>query len=106
MSADNTIAILKTPYPFGVGHEFRVAHCQAIDNIYLNMDGTPNPDGHPGTVVDYFGQCKVFESEEDAIKEAQRIEDEIEADGGYVEYGVSIIELPYAFMYYKAKVKE
>jgi hypothetical protein len=86
MSADNGIYILKTPN-FKTGHtEFRVSHCQAIENI-----------DYPGEEVKYikmyFGKSKIYKSQIEALTEAQRIYDKLEEDGFIIEYGIQTIEL-------------
>jgi len=98
MSADNTIAILKTPSGKG-GFEYRVIHAQAIENIYWQHD-----DGNPLEVMRYFGKCEVLTSEINALKIALDMEKEIlNDDFGILEYGIRTIELPHPFSYYKRK---
>lgn len=90
MSADNGVYILKTPN-FKTGHtEFRVAHCQAIENI-----------NYPGEEVKYikmyFGKSKICKSQIEALTEAQRIYDQLNEDGFCIEYGIQTIELEKEF---------
>jgi hypothetical protein len=121
MSADNGIYILKTL------DGFRVAHLQAIDNIYwwpnccdhAEIEEVFFDDGleggqhyhdkctncgtrdveyerrdkiNPLVILDLFKNAKVFETEEDALNEADFIYCNItKYGGGYVEYGIQII---------------
>lgn len=80
MSADNGIYILVTKGP-----EYRVSHAQAIDNIHYNEDSDHDPEFFNSDIVyDYFGECQVFTNEDDALKEATRLEEDI----GWTEYGI------------------
>lgn len=77
MSADNTIAILETSvYPDikWKAREFRVQHCQAIGNVYKSKK----------YIKDYFKYAPIFDTFEDALEYAYKLEDEI----GHVEHGV------------------
>ncbi len=87
MSADNGIYILKTPAPpvkngnyyTNQGKkEYRVAHCQAIDNIEYSDLYLPC----------YFGDSPVFDNYEDALELAVQIEKDLEI----CEYGICDIE--------------
>lgn len=88
MSADNGVYILKTPrWPVKEGNyytnqhgkfDYRVAHCQAIDNIDYSDLYLPC----------YFGNSQVHDNEDDAWKEARQIAEDVD----FLEYGVSIIE--------------
>lgn len=88
MSADNGVYILRTPaVPVKEGssyrnrhneHEYRVAHCAAIDNLdysdlYLAL---------------YFGDCEVY----DNWNEASRVARHIALNVGFLEYGVVYLE--------------
>lgn len=123
ISADNGIYILKTKGP-----EWRVAHLQAIDNIYwwptccenpciiddscqeydnpldsyyhekYIICGTRDPEWekreeiNPDMIMNYFGNCKVFNTEEEAFNEADRIYTEIMNDDcPIIEYGIQKI---------------
>lgn len=75
MSADNGTYILQTTG--NDGPEFRIVHCQAIDNIYgqfVENTGTwmPNPE----MMVEYFGTSPVYTNLEEAWDEAFKIEEE------------------------------
>ena len=96
MSADNMVAILKTPNGKD-GFEYRVTHVQAIENITYN-----NPKGNPKQVVNYFGKCKVFTDKNKAYQLANSIEKEILDDDfcPILEYGINEITLPHTFSYY------
>src|SRR3990172_8861301 len=102
MSADNCVAILKTPYEQN-GFEYRVTHAQAIENIHYKHE-----DGNPEQIVNYFGQCVPFVNENEAIKFAQKMADEILSDYfcPILEYGICQIDLPHPFSYYVEKNKQ
>ena len=102
MSADNTIAILKTPDGVG-GFEYRVVHAQAIENIYYE-----HVDGNPEQVVAYFGNCKLLTNRNDAWQLAKDMEKEVLEDDfcPILEYGINEITLPHQFSYYHFKILE
>ena len=88
MSADNGIYILKTPAPpikngnyyesrNGV-FEWRVAECQAIENIDYSDLYLPL----------LFGNSPVYTSYDDAFKVACNMEKEIDDEGFPLEYGI------------------
>jgi len=105
MSADNGIYILKTPRHEdkheqildGNIFEYRVAHAQAIENIYWEYE-----DGNPEEIIIYFGGCEIMK-EKEAHEEAFRLEHKIISDPicPILEYGISTIELPHSFKYYQ-----
>ncbi len=103
MSADNGIYILKTPTPDDGVFEYRVSHCQAIEDIWYE-----NPDGNPDAVVDKFGDCEVFNDIDKAADLAFKMEKEILEDDfcPILEYGINNIELPHSFFWYKIRYKE
>ena len=87
MSADNGIYILKTLMPpkktnnyyeSQNGYEYRVAHCQAIENIDYSDLYLPL----------YFGDSPVFTECSEAMNYAKTLENEI----GWTEYGIEILE--------------
>lgn len=87
MSADNGVYILKTRKPpikedgcyiNQDGFEYRVAHCQSIDDI----------DCSDLFLAIKFGNCRVINIEREARDEAFKLEDEYE----YLEYGISTID--------------
>jgi len=88
MSSDNGIYILRTPAPpikngnsYTNQHgkfEYRVAHCQAIDNIDYSDLYLPL----------YFGNCKVFDILEKALSLAEQISKDIKENGYFTEYGI------------------
>jgi len=83
MSADNGTYILQT-----YGPEFRVAHAQAIDNIYGAWDGENNTwVGDPEFILDVFGESKVFHNLDEAWDAANAIDQTYEIS----EYGVCLI---------------
>lgn len=94
MSADNGIYILKTPKYGESSFEYRTAYHQAIDNINYNE---PSPGhGNALAVLRYFGDCKVH-TDEDA---AWLVAYDMEKDCDYLEYGVSMVELPHSMRCY------
>jgi hypothetical protein len=84
MSADNTVAILHTK------DGYRVKHAQAIENIYYQCRRKGDPQFNARQLWNYFSNCKIFTTQEEAWKEAQRIYDEIMQDDccPIVEYGI------------------
>ena len=92
MSADNGIYILKLPVEGG--YEYRVAHEQAIDDIYFDY-----PDGNPMQVWLKFGLARSFGTDEDAWKHAS----EMAKDYVILEYGISELALPFPMMHYARK---
>jgi len=117
MSADNGIYILKTH------DGYRVTHAHAIENLYwwhnccdnprveeIQDDsifcedicrncGTKNPSAEeridicPERLKEYFGNCEITFSLEEALVKATFIYQEImDDDYGIVEYGINIIE--------------
>jgi hypothetical protein len=84
MSADNGTYILQT-----YGPEFRVAHVQAIDNIYGDWNETTSSwSGDPKFILDIFGSSKVFTEIEEAWDAALAID----ASVAYSEYGTCLIK--------------
>ena len=108
MSADNTIAILKTPAPGGkVGEdfEFRVIHAQAIENIYYtNLEWYSedfNISGNPKEIVKYFGDARLFQDHDSAWKYAKKMMKDL----AYVEYGIQQFEFEKPFWQFKREAK-
>lgn len=108
MSADNTIAVLKTPAPGGKpgeDFEFRVIHAQAIENIYhTDLEWHPedfNISGNPKEIVKYFGDCEVFLNHHDVWKQAQKMMKDL----SYVEYGINQFEFEKPFWQFKREAK-
>ena len=101
MSADNTVAILKTP-DGKKGFEYRVVHAQAIENIYWE-----HPDGNSEEVVRYFGKCQVLKDKHAAFEFAHEMEEQVLSDKfcPILEYGISQISLPHIFSYYLQQTK-
>jgi hypothetical protein len=83
MSADNAIIIGK------FGDKYRVAHVQASEN--LDWEGIDSPYAR---VVqwDYFHDAVELHDMEGASEYAFAMAREIENDGGYVEYGVGMMD--------------
>ena len=90
MSADNGIYILETPIG-GREFEYRVAHCQGIDDLTYGND-----EGDPELVVSLFGKAPVFPNKADALLEADRQASKVTV----LEYGISTIILPFSFYTY------
>lgn len=92
MSADNGIYVLSTPIPekYLELREYRVAHAQAIDNIYYYKEGTKLREAE---LVMYFGRSKPYLSREAALICAHDMAKTCEI----LEYGVCEIEWPTVF---------
>lgn len=83
MSSDNGTYILQT-----YGPEFRIAHTQAIDNVYGSWNPKENVwTGDPSFILDTFGESKVFTELEEAWDTASVIDAAQEIS----EYGVCLI---------------
>ena len=94
MSADNTIAILKTPK--GDGFEYRVRHLQGIENLEWDKQiggYTDDLDVHIVNARLMWKDCEVFGSEAEATARALKLEKEY----SYVEYGISCIDIDREF---------
>lgn len=86
MSADDSIAILETSvYPKWNVKEYRVEHCQAIDNIHIS----------PYYVFLYFNKAKTFDTFDDALKYAKHLNSTV----GPTEYGILKINKYKQFMW-------
>ena len=87
MSADNGIYVLFTDSEKN-GPQYRVAHLQAIDNIYgVFSEVNCKYEGDPETLNNYFGSAKVFHTLNEAMDYAEELENEI----GYTEDGICVI---------------
>lgn len=94
MSADNGIYILETPNRRTGFTEYRVAHCQAIENIHCPED-TETEDSYLRML---FGKCNVLNDRLAALRLAQEIYDEImNSDFAIIEYGIQTIRFPREF---------
>ena len=95
MSADNGIYILVTPK--GDKFEYRVAHLQAVENLYYSgqyMDIiTDDPALHIIEARKMWGFSKVFFNKDKALREAVEIWDRKTV----VEYGIQFIEIDREF---------
>lgn len=99
MSADNGIYILQTNNVNGNGFEYRVAECQAIENInyYNPVRGYNDKIADDTMLVIYFGDCIVY-NKKDAYDIADRMENDIlQSEYPILEYGVSIIKIDKIF---------
>lgn len=75
MSADDCIAILETSvYPKWNVREYRVEHCQAIDNVGIS----------PYYVFLYFNRAETFDTLADALRYARQLDSMV----GPTEYGI------------------
>lgn len=108
MSADNGIYILHCK------DGYRVAHCQAIDNIYWweyelekgEIEGERLDKINPKILYDYFSDSEIFTNATDAMQKAIDIYNEImEDDFGIVEYGIVCIEYDKEFPKVNRKVR-
>lgn len=100
MSADNGIYILQTNKADGFGFEYRVAECQAVENInyYNPTRGYNDKIADDAMLVIYFGGCTVEENEIMARAEACAIEDDIlQSEWPILEYGISTIKIDKVF---------
>ena len=98
MSSDNGVYILKTKHPDKEGYEYRVAHAQAIDNLYYDLEA----EDHAGIDSPYsqdffdlpanqiFGSSEVYTNEDLVWTEAHHLASEI----SILEYGTSSLEHP------------
>src|SRR5208282_3215893 len=95
MSADNGIYI---------GHfadgEIRVIHAQAIDNCWY-------PDGENArSIIDYFGDAKVFNNPTAASQYAfERGAEILDSDFPILEYGISTLKFSKPFQEYVQEAK-
>jgi hypothetical protein len=75
MSADDCVAILETSvYPSWGVREYRVQHCQAIDNVAIS----------PYYAFLYFNKSEMFDTLTDALSYARKLESSV----GPTEYGI------------------
>ncbi len=88
MSADNGIYILVTPKEGTTDCEFRVVHCQAIENIYWDAGSDSESDEiQPERLKEMFGNAEVHWNQDLARDEAFHMASDIEEDG-VLEYGI------------------
>jgi len=92
MSADNGIYILRAL------DGFRVTSAQAIDNIYWWGD-EQRTEINPEILIEYFGDCKVYQTDKEALQKAEQLYDEIMNDDycPICEYGICYIDYPHHF---------
>jgi len=94
MSADNGIYVLETEG--ADGSEFRVAHLQAVENVYYDTAIECESDDYNVWIRNarrMWRDCDVYTNEDDAWAVARELLKEYEKDG-IVEYGVSRIYVP------------
>lgn len=94
MSADDGVYILRTPEPEGNGFEFRIAHCQAIENATQ-----PDPDYADDYMFRVFGRSFVLHQEGLATATAHLFHQDLVLRGGDPEYGVQLVEVDRPFPY-------
>ena len=95
MSADNTILTLH------LKDEFRVGHFQAVDNLWYTLRNTEQEENPVSArLFEYFkdkhsipATVTNLEAETIALERAKRLYKEI----GYVEYGISFLEVDKTF---------
>lgn len=95
MSADNGIYILSTLK--GKGHEYRVAHLQAVENYEWDdkIKGyTEDPDVQIKNAREMWDGCKVFKKEKGALKLAHKLADDVDI----LEYGICYVYIPYVYI--------
>jgi len=92
MSADNGIYILKT-----AGPEFRVAHLQSIDNLYLDDNGRRITDfsALAENARKMFGRQIIVKDETRAFKVARVLANKVRHDFGFLEYGIQLIDFSF-----------
>lgn len=113
MSADNGVYILRTKK--SNGFEYRVAHLQAVENVYRHSCSKHGIDYyfrkckecctgnckhstcHIIQARDMWKDCQVFTDEQEALNEASKLLEEYEEDGFPVEYGISFIDIDEKF---------
>ena len=89
MSADNGIYILKTKASKGKGHEYRVSHAQAIENVYYDVSSGEQWENFiPERAFQYFSEAKVLTDSKTALWTAHTLAETYSV----LEYGVSILD--------------
>ena len=87
MSADNGIYVLFTDSEKD-GPAYRVAHLQAIDNIYGKFSEKEcKYEGNAEIINDYFGGARKFHTLNEALDYAEELENTV----GYTEDGICVI---------------
>ena len=84
MSADNTVVILVTRRRDGrVGQEYRVAHCQAIENLWFSPDypSEARPEVNREWLRSLCGEVDFLHSAEEALRQARRSSTQIISAG-------------------------
>jgi hypothetical protein len=92
MSADNGIYILITPIPHMDLKQYRVVHCQNIEDIYWDSEKKREVDEiQPDMLREKFGNVEPFTNESAARNLAFEMARKVEAEGHGLEYGISEI---------------
>lgn len=110
MSADNGIYILQTKrksHDCTNCWEYRVAELQAVENVdwdenlpntYHGLgDYTEDDNVRIKNAREMWKDCKVFNTEAEALVEAKRLYDKNMEDIGVVEYGISFVTIDRVF---------
>jgi hypothetical protein len=95
MSADNGVYILVTNRGRRGLREYRVVHCQCIENLTYNPDF---PKGRPQVnledMIERFGKCTVLTDRKIAEGYAEAVLDHQLEPFGVCEYGIVWLEFP------------
>lgn len=94
MSADNGIYILHTE------DGYRVAHLQAIENLFWNKGKVENTPQN-NALIRMFGDKEPFDNKAAALLKAK----ELEESYYFTEYGIQFLEFP-NIKFPKEKIKE
>lgn len=103
MSADNGVYILRTKDEL-----FKVIYDQAIDNLNWSwINGGENHKRPQSTrLVEYFGKSKATKNANKAFEIANMLLRKKTKEFGYVEYGITVINVPFTWNQIKKKARE
>lgn len=97
MSADNCVAVLRTLRASGFGHEYRVAHLQALENVdYDPKTGkdTKDPAVRIRNAREMWGNtCRVFPNLDLAMVQASNVLEDL----AVCEYGINEVQIEAVF---------
>ena len=89
MSADNGIYILITPIPHMDLKQYRVIHCQNIEDIYWSTEKKREVDEiQPDMLREKFGNVEPVSNLAVARSKAFEMAEDVEAEGHGLEYGI------------------
>jgi len=95
MSADNGVYILRSKK--GKTFEYRVKMLQAIEDLewdHKYKKYSEDAQVHINNARKFWKGCKVYKTEQEALKEAYKLHDEIMKDDlGMCEYGIRTITI-------------